>query len=119
MLRAPAFVLLACEPLWRDTRDVPSVAIVVSAAIHDTSYASSQAHSSVKKAAMIAGLPMANFRTIKASKSSGFAMDPAELESQIDDDLEAGLFPAVCVATLGTTGIAAVDPLGPVGRVRE
>ena len=82
------------------------------------SYASSQAHSSVKKAAMIAGLPMANFRTIKASKSNGFAMDPAELESQIEDDLEAGLLPAVCVATLGTTGIAAVDPLGPIGRVR-
>jgi len=81
-------------------------------------YSSAQAHSSVKKAAMIAGMSMSQYRSIKADRSTKFAMDPEDLERQILQDLEQDLIPAICVATVGTTGVAAVDPLSTVGKVR-
>ena len=81
-------------------------------------YASEQAHSSVKKAAMIAGIPMHHFRAIEASKSTDFSMNPAALENQMEKDISADLIPAICIATVGTTGVGAVDPLGSIGRVR-
>src|ERR1700690_90228 len=54
-------------------------------------YASSQTHSSLEKAAMIAGIGVSNLRLIEVDDN--FAMRPDALARQIDADKRAGLLP--------------------------
>ncbi len=75
-------------------------------------YASEQAHSSVIKAAMIAGLARGpedreHLRLIGTDES--FAMRPDLLEQALREDLEAGRTPFFVCATVGTTSSTAVD----------
>jgi aromatic-L-amino-acid decarboxylase len=44
-------------------------------------------------------------------------MRPDRLAAQVEADLAAGLRPTVVVATTGTTGSTAIDPLRPIGEV--
>jgi aromatic-L-amino-acid decarboxylase len=44
-------------------------------------------------------------------------MDHVALEKAITDDLNKGLTPCCVIATLGTTGTTAVDPLRPIGEI--
>lgn len=76
-------------------------------------YCTSQAHSSVKKAALLAGFGEANVRLVDHDPST-FAMDPDDLAHRIDDDLAAGRHPVAVVATVGTTGTTAIDPVGAI-----
>ncbi len=78
-------------------------------------YGSTQTHSSVEKAAMVAGIGRANLRAIAVDKD--FAMDPEALDRQIEQDRAAGLIPFFVCATVGTTSSNAMDPLGVIGRV--
>jgi aromatic-L-amino-acid decarboxylase len=78
-------------------------------------YASSQAHSSIEKAARIAGLGSQNLRLIDVDKS--LAMQPEALEASITDDRAAGLTPAFVVATVGTTSSTAMDPVRAIGEI--
>ena len=78
-------------------------------------YTSSQAHSSLDKAAMIAGLGRANLR--KVAVDDAFAMDPAALEAAIAADRAAGLKPFFVCATVGTTSSLACDPLAAIGAI--
>jgi aromatic-L-amino-acid decarboxylase len=73
-------------------------------------YASDQAHSSVVKAALLAGFGHDNLRLV-ASDPATRAMSAAALESAIEADRAAGRIPAAIVASLGTTGVTAFDPL--------
>jgi aromatic-L-amino-acid decarboxylase len=82
---------------------------------HLTAYASSQAHSSIEKAVMIAGIGRRNFRSIDVD--AGFAMRPERLEEAILRDRAAGRTPCFVCATVGTTSSGAVDPLGPIGEI--
>ncbi|KAK7844079.1 tyrosine/dopa decarboxylase 2, partial [Quercus suber] len=74
-------------------------------------YASDQTHSAIQKAAQIAGIHPMNFRAIKTSKSTSYALSPDSLRSQVCEDVEAGLVPLFLCATVGTTSTAAIDPL--------
>jgi aromatic-L-amino-acid decarboxylase len=78
-------------------------------------YASSQAHSSIEKAARIAGLGSQNLRLIDVDES--LAMRPEALEASITDDRAAGLTPAFVVATVGTTSSTAMDPVRAIGEI--
>ncbi len=78
-------------------------------------YASAEAHSSVEKGVMIAGLGREHLRKIATDEA--FAMRPEALEEAIRADLEAGIRPCCVVATLGTTGVGASDPLAPIGEI--
>jgi aromatic-L-amino-acid decarboxylase len=83
-------------------------------------YVSDQSHSSVEKAALLAGFGRANVR--KIATDDGFAMRPDALATAIDADLAAGNVPCAVVATTGTTASTALDPLGaiaPLSRARE
>jgi aromatic-L-amino-acid/L-tryptophan decarboxylase len=80
-----------------------------------TFYCSEEAHSSVEKGVKIAGLGRSRLRLIPTDER--FAMRPDLLEAAIRDDRAQGLVPAGVVATLGTTGVGAVDPLGPIAEV--
>lgn len=72
-------------------------------------YVSAYSHSSVDKAALLAGFGRANLRVIKAD--ANFALDPAALEAAIQTDLAQGNRPCAIVATTGTTTTTALDPI--------
>ena len=78
-------------------------------------YTSTQAHSSLEKAAMIAGIGRGNLRLIDVDET--FAMRPDALAQAIARDREAGLQPFFVCATVGTTSSNAIDPLPTIGRV--
>lgn len=78
-------------------------------------YASTETHSSVEKAAMIAGIGREHVRKIEVDES--FAMRPSLLAAEIARDREAGLIPFYVAATVGTTSSNGVDPLPEIGEV--
>lgn len=78
-------------------------------------YASTQTHSSVEKAAKIAGVGRGNLRTIEVDER--FALRPDLLARQIQEDRRAGLVPCFVCATVGTTSSNAIDPLPEIGRI--
>ena len=80
-----------------------------------TAYTSTQAHSSIEKAAGIAGLGRRKLRLIETD--DGLAMRPDLLERQIARDRQAGLAPCFVGATVGTTSSNALDPLPAIGRI--
>jgi len=78
-------------------------------------YASRYAHSSVDKAALLAGFGRDNIRLIDADAS--YAMRPDALEAAISADRAAGRTPCAVVATTGTTTTTALDPIEAIGAV--
>ncbi len=80
-------------------------------------YTSSQSHSSVEKAALLAGFGRDNVRSI--SLDAGYAMRPDALDAAIDGDLAAGRIPCAVVATCGTTATTALDPIEAVAQVAQ
>jgi aromatic-L-amino-acid decarboxylase len=78
-------------------------------------YASTQTHSSLEKAAMIAGLGSNNLRQIEVDEQ--FAMRPEALAQQIRKDRETGLLPCFVCATVGTTSSNAIDPVPEIGPI--
>jgi aromatic-L-amino-acid decarboxylase len=78
-------------------------------------YASSQTHSSIEKAAKIAGLGSDNLRLIEVDDH--YAMRTDELARQIKADREAGLAPCFVCATVGTTSSNALDPVKEIGQI--
>ena len=82
-----------------------------------TIYASSEAHSSVMKAAMIAGIARAasDHARVRFIEPDGTrAMNADALRHAIDEDTRAGLTPCWVVATLGTTATGMFDDLRAV-----
>ncbi|HEX2774616.1 MAG TPA: pyridoxal-dependent decarboxylase [Micromonosporaceae bacterium] len=79
-------------------------------------YTSTQGHSSIEKAARIAGLGDAGVRAVEADPTT-LAMDPVALRAAIEEDLAAGVVPALVVATIGTTSTTAIDPLPVIGAL--
>ena len=74
-----------------------------------TVYASSQAHSSVLRAAWIAGIPRENVRLVETDEL--FRMNSTALLEMIAADRIAGLTPCMVVANAGTTNTGSIDPL--------
>jgi len=80
-------------------------------------YASTQAHSSVVKAAMISGIGRENVRLIETDDE--LAMDAGELARQVRVDREAGNVPFFVCSTVGTTSTGAIDPVRAVGEIAQ
>jgi Glutamate decarboxylase and related PLP-dependent proteins len=78
-------------------------------------YCSGQAHSSVDKAVKICGIGKNNL--VKVTVRGDFSMDPAFLKTAIEEDKKKGFIPCCVVATIGTTGTTAVDPLRAIGEI--
>jgi aromatic-L-amino-acid decarboxylase len=78
-------------------------------------YCSTQTHSSVEKAAKIAGLGAANLRAIAVDEM--FAMRPDVLAHEIAQDKAAGRVPCFVCATVGTTSSNAIDPVSEIARI--
>lgn len=73
-------------------------------------YATAQAHSSVAKAALLAGFGWDNIRMVDTDPNT-HAMDPDALSAAIAADVDAGRVPVAVIATTGTTGVTAMDPI--------
>lgn len=78
-------------------------------------YYSSQAHSSVEKAALLAGFGRENLRPV--TTDGEHAMRVADLEEVLAADRARGVRPAAIVATTGTTTTTALDPIAAIATV--
>lgn len=76
-------------------------------------YSSPHAHSSVTKAALLAGFGADNLRSVEVDPVT-YAMRPAALDAAMADDAAAGRRPAAVVVAVGTTGVTAIDPLAEI-----
>src|SRR5262245_34808201 len=80
-----------------------------------TVYASDQSHSSVEKAAVLAGFGKAHVRLI--AHDGAYALRPDALEDAIRRDVAEGRRPCAVVATTGTTASTALDPVAAVAAL--
>jgi aromatic-L-amino-acid decarboxylase len=80
-----------------------------------TVYTSAHSHSSVAKAALLAGFGRDNIRIV--AHDNAYAMQPDALAAAIDADLQRGALPCAVVATAGSTTSTAFDPLAAIGNL--
>jgi aromatic-L-amino-acid/L-tryptophan decarboxylase len=85
--------------------------------LRGTVYTSEEAHHSVLKAALLAGLLPENVRNIPTDDR--FRMDPEKLAQAIQSDRQAGLLPFLIVGNAGTTNTGAVDDLSRLADIAE
>ena len=78
-------------------------------------YTSELAHSSVEKATLALGIGAQN--VVKIETDREFRMRPSALRDAIERDRKAKMLPLACVATVGTTGVASVDPVTDIASV--
>jgi aromatic-L-amino-acid decarboxylase len=78
-------------------------------------YLSSEAHSSIEKAAIVAGIGRAGVRRIPVDAE--YRMEPDALAAAILEDRAAGWTPFCVVATLGTTSSTSVDPCEAIAAI--
>ncbi|MGQ0714374.1 MAG: pyridoxal phosphate-dependent decarboxylase family protein [Gemmatimonadaceae bacterium] len=82
-----------------------------------TVYASDQVHSSVTRAAWLAGVPRANVRSLPTDDDYRLRTDA--LREALASDRAARLEPLMVVASAGTTNTGSVDPLHEVASICE
>ena len=80
-----------------------------------TVYTISEANSSVPKGARLAGFKPELIRLVETDEHA--AMSMAALETAVAQDKAAGLTPACVVATVGTTGSTAIDPVPAIAAI--
>lgn len=80
-----------------------------------TVYTSAHSHSSVEKAAVLAGFGKRNVRVVPHDSVN--AMRPESLAQMIRDDVAAGHKPCAIVATCGSTTTTAFDPLQAIAGI--
>jgi aromatic-L-amino-acid decarboxylase len=80
-----------------------------------TVYCSTQVHSSVEKAMMVAGLGRDNLRQVEVDDQ--YSIRPDRLAELIPRDRRSGARPCMVVGTVGTTSSGASDPLREIGQI--
>ena len=80
-----------------------------------TVYASSDAHSCVTKAVELLGIGRRNLHLLEPTHAG--TLDPAILERELQDARRNGEIPIAVVASAGTVGRGAVDPLDQIAAV--
>jgi aromatic-L-amino-acid/L-tryptophan decarboxylase len=78
-------------------------------------YASTEAHSSIEKAAMTLGIGSDGVRRIPAD--ADYAMDPGALAAAIAQDRDDRWRPCAVVATIGTTSSTGIDPVSAIADI--
>ena len=79
-------------------------------------YTTEHAHSSINKAALLAGYGKENIRLIDVD-STTYGMSPDALRQAIEEDRKAGRTPTAIIASVGSTGVTAIDPVQPLGLI--
>lgn len=80
-------------------------------------YTTAHSHSSVEKAALLAGFGRDHIRVVP--HDAAYAMRVYALDALIQADLAAGHRPCAVVATTGTTTSTAMDPIAAIARVSD
>ena len=78
-------------------------------------YSSTQTHSSIEKAVKIAGFGRSNL--VKVGVRDDLSLDPDKLTEAVEKDMATGYIPCCVVATVGTTGTVAIDPVKAIGEI--
>jgi aromatic-L-amino-acid/L-tryptophan decarboxylase len=78
-------------------------------------YATEETHFTVDRAADLLGIGADSVRKIAIDRESRMVVE--DLERSISQDLAAGIKPAAIVATAGTTGTGAIDPLPAIAEI--
>ncbi len=81
-------------------------------------YSTEEAHSSVEKAALLAGFGRDNLRMVDMDADT-WAMRPDALRQAMQADVEKGCVPAAVVASCGSTGVTAFDPVGDIVSIAQ
>ncbi|MBX2869158.1 MAG: aspartate aminotransferase family protein [Acidiferrobacterales bacterium] len=81
-------------------------------------YTTEEAHSSITKAALLAGYGKDNLRMV-AMNPLDRSMNPEALAEEIAIDRRAGNRPAAVIASVGSTGVTAVDPVEALARIAD
>lgn len=79
-------------------------------------YCTSEAHSSITKGALLAGFGKANLCMVDTDPFTR-AMLPDALENAIKKDIAAGRKPTAIVASVGSTGVTAIDPVAEIAPI--
>lgn len=79
-------------------------------------YTTAEAHSSVAKAALLAGFGNDNLRLVEMDPTDR-SMQAHSLMAAIENDIAAGRKPAAVVASVGSTGITAFDPVADIAEI--
>jgi aromatic-L-amino-acid decarboxylase len=82
-----------------------------------TVYVSEQGHSSIEKAALLAGFGREHVRLLGTDDAHALRLDL--LERAVAEDRAKGLRPCAVVAATGTTGTTALDPVAGMADVAE
>ena len=78
-------------------------------------YASQEVHSCILKAIQILGIGTNNIQWVTVDEH--FRLNPMDLKSKIDEDLNNGNQPFAVVATAGTVNTGAIDPLESISDI--
>lgn len=78
-------------------------------------YMTAHAHSSVDKAALLAGFGRSNIHIVPHDER--YAMRPAALRARVLEDLAEGLVPCAIACSVGTTTSTAYDPLEDIAPI--
>lgn len=78
-------------------------------------YATTQTHSSVEKAVMVAGIGRENI--VRVDTDENWGIDPEALETAIKVDIEAGNRPVGLILCVGGTSIGAFDPIAAPTKI--
>jgi len=78
-------------------------------------YVSAHSHSSVDKAALLAGFGRDHVRLVPTD--AAYALRPDAQAQAIRDDIAAGRKPCAVVATTGTTTTTAIDPIAAIAEI--
>jgi aromatic-L-amino-acid decarboxylase len=82
-----------------------------------TVYVAAHSHSSVEKAALLAGFGRTNVRIVP--QDAEYAMRADALDEMVRMDIATGAKPCVVVATSGTTTTTAFDPIAAIAEVAQ
>ncbi len=82
-----------------------------------TVYVSEEGHSSIEKAALLAGFGRAHLRLVPTDDAHALRLD--KLQRLIEEDRARGLRPCAIVAATGTTATTALDPVAGMAALAE
>jgi aromatic-L-amino-acid decarboxylase len=80
-------------------------------------YTSEQAHSSIEKGAIVAGIGISGVRKIPVDNE--YRMIPRALEEAIIEDKKAGWLPFCVCSTVGTTSTTSIDPVPQIADIAQ
>jgi aromatic-L-amino-acid decarboxylase len=80
-------------------------------------YTSEQAHSSIEKGAIVAGIGISGVRKIPVDNE--YRMIPRALEEAIIEDKNTGWLPFCVCSTIGTTSTTSIDPVPQIAEIAQ